>query len=204
MQQVYIRTDKNGTRIYHDYECPRCGGAGFADNWINTGRVCYACGGTGKRARPKVVKEFTPEYWAKLEARRIAKQEKYAEEHADEIAQAQAERAERESKWRAEQNAYLRKTLGCGGDGIGFVLTGNTYRVKDKIRANGGRWISQAWVCPGEVNGSGIRCVRIDINGFLRSDGIIDEQYVRDIIFCIGQKGMTFEQAKAQVDEWRA
>ena len=44
---VYIRTDKNGTKIYHDYTCPRCGGAGGADQWIYTGWTCYECGGTG-------------------------------------------------------------------------------------------------------------------------------------------------------------
>mgnify|MGYP003165815777 CR=1 FL=1 len=45
---VYIRTDKNGTKIYHDYTCPRCGGAGGADQWIYTGWTCYECGGTGR------------------------------------------------------------------------------------------------------------------------------------------------------------
>jgi DnaJ-class molecular chaperone len=28
--------------------CNRCGGAGEADKWHHTGRVCYQCGGTGK------------------------------------------------------------------------------------------------------------------------------------------------------------
>ena len=69
----YIRTDRNGTKIFHDWTCPRCGGAGRSDNWWQTGFTCYACGGTGKRNTPKEVKEYTPEYAAKLEARRIAK-----------------------------------------------------------------------------------------------------------------------------------
>lgn len=47
---VYIRTDKNGTKIYHDYTCPRCGGAGGADQWIYTGWTCYECGGTGSQS----------------------------------------------------------------------------------------------------------------------------------------------------------
>jgi len=33
---------KNGLKI-----CRRCGGAGEADKWLNTGRVCYGCGGSG-------------------------------------------------------------------------------------------------------------------------------------------------------------
>lgn len=28
----YIRTDRNGTKIYHDWNCSRCGGAGQAGN----------------------------------------------------------------------------------------------------------------------------------------------------------------------------
>lgn len=47
---VYIRTDKNGTKIYHDYTCPRCGGA-------------------GRVSKPQIIKEYTPEYRAKLDER---------------------------------------------------------------------------------------------------------------------------------------
>lgn len=31
-----------------DNRCDRCGGAGQADKWAYTGKVCYKCGGTGK------------------------------------------------------------------------------------------------------------------------------------------------------------
>ena len=204
MELQFIKTDKNGTKYFYDWQCPRCGGAGFADKWIATGKTCWACGGSGKRSVAKIVKEYTPEYWAKLEARRIARQQKFEKDHADEIAQAKAERKEREATWRKEQTEYLRNTLGCNSEGIGYVLTGNTFRVKDKIRSSGGKWISQAWVCPVEFTGNGIRCIKMDISGFVRPDGMIHEQYVRDIVYCIGQKGMTFEQAKEQVADWNA
>lgn len=94
----YIRTDKNGTKIFEDYTCPRCGGEGWAGQWKYTGVVCFRCGGSGLRTRPVIVKEYTPEYLAKLEARRQAKEAKYAEEHAEEIAAAQAEQARREAE----------------------------------------------------------------------------------------------------------
>lgn len=93
----YIRTDKNGTKIFYDYTCPRCCGYGMLDKWINTGKVCYACGGSGVRPVAKVVKEYTEEYAAKLEARRNARAAKYAEDHAEEIAAEKAERERRES-----------------------------------------------------------------------------------------------------------
>ena len=202
MKPIYIRTDRNGTKIYHDYTCPRCGGAGESDKWLFTGKVCFECGGSGKRRIPLVVKEYTEEYAAKLEAKRIAKQKKYEEEHAEEIAQERSEREEREAKWKSEQNEYLCQALGCNADGIGYVLTGDTYRIKDKIRANGGKWYSQACVCPVELKTSGVRSIRVNIREFVTAYGLIYEQFARDVVYCISQKGMNLEEAKAQVKEW--
>ena len=165
MEPIYIRTDKNGTKIYHDWTCPRCGGAGQADKWIMTGRICYACGGSGKRAVAKVVKEYTPEYWAKLEAKRNAKEQKriaeekqYAEEHKEEI-----EAANR----KILETRYAQ--FGCGKDGIGYVLKGNTYPVKDQIKKNGGRWLYGIWVCPVEIQGDGITSRKINLSGHIGS-----------------------------------
>ena len=159
MEQVrkYIKTDRNGTRYFDVKDiCPRCGGRGdYILGTINYG-VCFLCGGTG--AKHYTVKEYTPEHEAKLEAQRKARAQKraeeaarYAEEHADEII---------ESRY-AE--------FGCGADGIGFVLSGNTYPVKNEIRRNGGKWIYGRWICPVEVKGAGITAKRIDLNGRIGS-----------------------------------
>lgn len=159
----YVRTDRNGTKYFYDWTCPRCGGAGQADKWIMTGRVCYACGGTGKREKARIVKEYTEEHAAKLEAKRLAKARKqieeakrYAEEHADEI--------EAENR-RIREQRYAEN--GCGKDGIGYVLEGNTYPIKEQIKANGGKWIYGVWVCPVAMNGSGIRARKIDLSGHI-------------------------------------
>lgn len=101
----YIRTDKNGTKYYYDWNCPRCGGEGASEMWKYTEYTCWACGGTGKRRKPKLVKEYTEEYAAKLDARRLAK---WNREHAEEIANAEAEREQREAeeaKRKAEEEA---------------------------------------------------------------------------------------------------
>lgn len=66
---VYLRTDKNGTKYYANYTCPRCGGAGGSDKWSFTGWTCYECGGTGESSTPVIEKEYTPEYRAKLDER---------------------------------------------------------------------------------------------------------------------------------------
>ena len=169
MEPIYIRTDKNGTKIFHDWTCPRCGGAGQADKWIMTGKICYACNGTGKRVRAKIVKEYTTEYWAKLEAKRIAKdqkriaeEKKYAEEHPEEIEAAR--RKVLESRY-AE--------FGCGKDGIGYVLEGNTYSAKDHIKAAGGKWIYGRWVCPVSINDEGITSRQINLAGHIGSGSVM-------------------------------
>ena len=164
MEPIYIRTDKNGTKYFHDWTCPRCGGAGQSDKWLFTGKVCYECGGSGKRFNPKVIKEYTPEYFAKLEARRQAKAAKEAEarakyeaEHAEEIAAQRAEADRKTFEFRCAEH-------GCGKDGVGYVLKGNTYPVKDQIRKAGGKWIYGTWVCPVLIEGKGITAKRIDIS----------------------------------------
>ena len=200
----YIRTDKNGTKIFHDYTCPRCAGEGQQDKWINTGKTCFACGGSGVRVRPLVVKEYTDEYWQKLQERREAKAAKYEEEHAEEIAAAKAEQERKVSEWRKNENKRLWKNLGCDDNGIGYVLTGNTYPVKNSIKANGGKWISESWVSPVEVNGKGVHAFRIDANDFINEYGNLSELDLRDVILCIGQKHMSYESAKEQVAEWNA
>ena len=57
------------------------------------------------RNRPKIVKEYTDEYWAKLQARQEERAKKYAEEHAEEIAAAKAEQERREAEIAAQIEA---------------------------------------------------------------------------------------------------
>ena len=103
-----IKVDRNGTQYFSGMvSCPRCGGAGGADAWAYTGWTCYECGGTGTvRGTWKV---YTPEYEAKLEARRAARRKKWEEEHAEEIAQREAERKAREEEQRKAEEERKRK-----------------------------------------------------------------------------------------------
>lgn len=173
MELQYFKTDKNGTKYFYDWKCPRCCGYGMLDKWINTGRTCYACGGSGVRTKAKIVKEYTPEYWAKLDAKQKARNAKraeeaakYAEEHADEIAEAHRKAME-----------FRYSEYGCGKDGVGYVLKGNTYPVKEEIKKNGGRWIYGCWICPVEINGKGITSKRIEIAGHMGSMGWKDDGF---------------------------
>lgn len=131
MELQYIKTDKNGTKWYHDWTCRRCGGAGGSDSWLFTGRTCWDCGGTGKRYKPAVVKTYTPEYAAKLEAQRVARYEKKLE------------------KAKAEGYIPALKKGGFGENGIGYVYTGDTYAIRNELRRGGARFnFFLHWVSP--------------------------------------------------------
>ena len=133
-KMVYVRTDKNGTKIYHDYTCPRCGGAGGSDKWTYTGWTCYECSGTGKRIdKPQVIKEYTPEYRAKLNEQARKRAEKKLAQRV------------------AEYEANLPKMIqskGFNEEGKIFLVIGDTYKVKDELKEAGAKWCGnlQGWI----------------------------------------------------------
>lgn len=124
-KRVYIRTDKNGTKIYHDYTCQRCGGAGGCDNWAYTGWNCYECGGTGEARKPQVVKVYTPEYRAKLDERAKKRWEK--------------NRVKKSEEFKANLSEHIQKK-GFNENGKIYVVIGNTYEKKDQLREAGAKW----------------------------------------------------------------
>lgn len=107
--KTLIKIDRNGTKYWYDDKCLRCGGQGGRSEWGYTGYTCYECGGTG-HSRPRTWKEYTPEYEAKLEARRELKSAKAAgfetveEWKADLLRKEEEARIERERK-EAEKKA---------------------------------------------------------------------------------------------------
>lgn len=121
MNKIFIRTDKNGTKIYHDYTCPKCGGRGGSDSWAYTGWTCFKCGGRGKTEKPTVIKVYTDEYRAKLDeaARRRAEKKVMARKAA-------------QPEWMAERGFVD----GC----IHVVTIPNSYEKREEIKAAGGRY----------------------------------------------------------------
>lgn len=145
MELQYYKTDRNGTKYYYDWTCQRCGGAGASDKWCFTGRICYECGGSGKAHKPQVVKVYTPEYEAKLAARRQARLK--ANEPTDEQ-KAEMQRLHEEAKARERERLF--GEYGCDKSGHGFVYIGRTFKYKDLFRNAGGKWLTfhQVWVTP--------------------------------------------------------
>ena len=59
--------------------------------------------------------------------------------------------------------------FGCGKNGVGYVLTGKTFSVKEQIKKNGGKWIYGAWICPVDMSGNGIKSKEINLSGHIGS-----------------------------------
>lgn len=118
MTRTLIRTDKNGTEYYHCVgTCCKCGGAGRIEHfsWYEDG-ICFDCGGTGMNSWEEKV--YTEEYQEKLRQRQI----------------------ERIKKNRPAHDQKFFKENGISEDGNAWIVLGNTYLIKDKIKEKGGKF----------------------------------------------------------------
>ncbi len=138
-----VRVDKNGTKVYEDWRCSRCGGAGGADKWALTGFTCFECGGSGLRSKPMIFKEYSPEHQAKLDAQRAKRQ------------------AKRQAQWEAEQkekaqelNQKFFSKEGFDSEGNIWCILGDTYSIKDDLKELGCKFdYSLGWHCDHELEG---------------------------------------------------
>lgn len=113
-----IRTDRNGTKYYHETRCPKCGGSGFL-SWtdVDSGR-CWLCGGSGIHEHGW--KEYTPEYAKKLADRRLEKARKAA----------------------PQKNKEYREKLGLNEDGSAWLVINKYAKAKD-MKPLGARWMPE-------------------------------------------------------------
>lgn len=137
---MLIKIDRNGSKHYEGMvECDRCGGHGLyaigtlnGKPWISPvdSGICWKCLGTGK-VHSKWI-ERTPEYQAKLDAKRQAKREaeqakweaERAEREAEMARRKEEERREREERERLEaERKAISQYIGNVGDKIAMTLT---------------------------------------------------------------------------------
>ena len=133
--KILIREDKNGTKYYHHRcRCAKCGGTGMIDYYrpVNGG-VCFDCDGSGIVEYD--TKEYTPEYEEKLRQQAEKRRER-------QIAK------EREKA--PELNAEFFKKNGFNPEGKTYVVLGDTYSIKDELKAQGAKWdnLSRHWHMP--------------------------------------------------------
>lgn len=154
----YVKTDKHGTEIYHDFMCPRCGGHGFIDHFKYVeGGKCFECGGSGFRFKAKKLKIYTEERRAKLDETNAKKEEKRQQEYNARIEKEKAERASEVGP----HNATVLKNLGFNEDGIGYIYIGKTYSHLETFKSNGAKFNKEVdfplWLSPidlGDLKGT--------------------------------------------------
>ena len=145
------KVDKNGTLYFANHTCKRCGGAGGADQWAYTGWTCYECGGSGISSHPDTVKLMLPEYEIKLEERRAKRYAKKQAEHNAKI-------AEIRKQWLLNHN--------WTEDGFTYIFLGNTYEMKESIKAVGGTFNHiMGWFINHEVEG--FQMLKVSMDGVL-------------------------------------
>lgn len=116
-----VKTDKHGNKTFRTNMCKRCGGDGKVPYELDNGR-CWKCGGSGIREEYKTV-EYTPE-------QRILRNEKAIAKRLGTVEEQFAEN-------------------GLNASGIGFKPIGETYPLKDRIKADGGKWHrAYGWIMP--------------------------------------------------------
>jgi hypothetical protein len=130
MEPKLIKIDRNGSKHFEGWTaCDRCGGGGIY-TWgaVINGRpqyagTCFKCEGHGKVLDKWI--ERTPEYEAKLAAKRKAKQDARAAEWAAEQAKREAaERAQREAEEaRIRAEKAISQYVGQAGDKVDFKAT---------------------------------------------------------------------------------
>lgn len=134
-QRILIRTDKNGTKYYHCTDkCFKCGGTGMIEYYrpVNGGE-CFDCNGSGIAEWEE--KEYTPEYEQKLQAQREKRE---------------ARKLAKQREKAAELNAEFFKRNGFNPEGKTYVVLGNTYDIKEELKAQGAKWdnTSRHWHMP--------------------------------------------------------
>lgn len=149
MQKILVKTDKNGTQYFHCTDrCGKCGGTGIINMYIPiNGGECFDCGGSGISEWDE--KEYTPEYEAKLQAQREKREAKKLEK-----AKAEA----------AEKNAEFFQNNGFTQDGKTYFVLGNTYEIKEELKAQGAKWdnASKHWHMATKPEGREVLEISVD------------------------------------------
>lgn len=132
-----IRTDRNGTKYYHVVEpCGKCQGQGYIQYYhYNEGGICFQCNGSG-------VVEY--------------EDKEYTEEHLKKLAEQRKKREERKNAKRKAQTEELNRDFcernGFAPDGKAYVVLGDAYAIKDKLKALGMRYKPEiGWYSPEKV-----------------------------------------------------
>ena len=153
-----VKTDRNGTKYWTENKCPKCGGTGGIDYYPHVeGGICFKCNGSGYY--PHSWKEYTPEYAAKLEERRIAREKKKA----------------------PEKNAKIFEDNGFNEEGFMWIVLGDTYSIKEELKAAGAKF-DQRFFWHFDHEDNGYSCIKISIEDVAKKS-FIDVWQFNDYIW---------------------
>lgn len=135
-----VKIDEKAHKAYIKEKCPRCGGLGFIVSRVENGTmipipvdggVCYKCEGA------KVISKWVKAYTEKEYAQYIKTQERTREKRRE-----KEEARQQELKDKSEENrkAALAKWEFDVEDPAVYLVTGNTYEIKDELKERGGRF----------------------------------------------------------------
>lgn len=110
-----IKTYKTGTKLVEG-ECPRCDGTGIWTGWGRKGGTCFRCEGSG-----------------------IARWNVYTEEHLQELEEQKLRKLRKEAP---EKNRKMFKWYGLNENGSAWVAVGNTFAIKEELKAAGAKFNS--------------------------------------------------------------
>ena len=125
---VLVKVMKDGSKKFRSDACPRCGGAGLVPYWTDNGR-CWKCGGSG----------YAPHEWVEPSELRLEKQK----------AKAKLKRIEEADN----HNEYFLKSIGFNSNGKSYLPLGNTYDVKEELKAMGAKFnYVMGWCLPEDTD----------------------------------------------------
>lgn len=107
--------------------CSRCGGSGHYSYNSLDGTRCYGCGGRGYNISE--VRAYTEKEKAALDRAAIRKTERIAEQKAEKIKKNITNKESLMQNWFAKN--------GFNEEGITYVVMGDSYSIKDKLKAAG-------------------------------------------------------------------
>ena len=117
-------------------KCDRCGGTGIYAIGVENGHIkphpayggiCLACGGEGHIY--KTIRLYTEKEYESMQKNKVRAAEKREQEREEKI---KAEFEEREAAWMVRE--------GFNKDGYTYIVTGETFSIKDKLKEDGFRF----------------------------------------------------------------
>lgn len=134
------KIDEENHKAYIKEECPRCSGLGIIVSRVENGKmipvpvdggVCYQC--NGDKYIYKWVKAYTEKEYARYTRNQERAKERRVEKEKARIAELDAKADENKAIW----------LTNMGFDTVGptvYLVSGNTYEIKDWIKERGGRY----------------------------------------------------------------